>query len=540
MIIKNIERSKQYLKSLIDLAKNSNLKWKNYLIPIVGIILISMLIVISLWMKQPEYGILFNNIGNKESGIIIEELHNMNIPYIINKYNGNIMVPFNKIYETKFALAQKGIPNYGNLGFELLDKSKIGISQFNEHINYQRALEGEISRTIEKISYIKSARVHISLPKTSPFINETKLAKASVILTLYPGISLSFDQIYAIAWLISGTVQDLPLKNINIINNYGQLLFYSGNNDNFFINDINLKYVKEIENNYKKRIISILSPILGINNIHAEVTAQVDFNLVEQTQEYHKPNNNPENMVIRSKQSSIKKSSIAQEFSGGIPGSSSNYPIYERNFEKQNEDSNNKSKLSINYNNPENHQTDKVVNYEVDKTLTHTKFIPGIIRKLSAAVIINNRKNNQEDKYLEFTKEEMQNMLTLVREAIGYSSKRGDTVNIVSMSFFKDNKNIDSNILNNKLSDYFSIKFALFALLLIITVIIITLIYSILFKKNIKKNENFVEKEKIIDNTDINNQKFSIDEELKNLKEISDNNPKLIASILSKWIKEKK
>lgn len=285
---------------------------------------IALAIVLLLWARTPDYRILYSNISDQDGGAVVAELTTMNIPYRFAGNSGAIMVPSDRVHETRLLLAQMGLPKGGALGFELLDREKFGMSQFSEQINYQRALEGEIARTIETLNPVKSARVHIAMPKPSLFVREHKPATASVTLALYSGRALDAGQIQAITWLVSGTVTDLPAGNITLVDSQGQLLAQPGNNE-LNLSTTQLAYTREVEGDYQRRISAILAPVIGAANVRAEVTAQLDFTAVEQTAEQHKPNGRPEEMAIRRQQLSASDQ-IGIQAPGGVPGALSNQP----------------------------------------------------------------------------------------------------------------------------------------------------------------------------------------------------------------------
>ncbi|KYP96947.1 flagellar MS-ring protein [Sodalis-like endosymbiont of Proechinophthirus fluctus] len=402
---------------------------------------IALAIVLLLWARTPDYRILYSNISDQDGGAVVAELTTMNIPYRFADNSGAIMVPSNRVHETRLLLARKGLPKGGTLGFELLDREKFGMSQFSEQINYQRALEGEIARTIETLNPVKSARVHIAMPKPSLFVRGHKPVTASVTLTLYPGRTLDAGQIQAITWLVSGTVPDLPAGNITLVDSQGQLLAQPGNNE-LNLSKAQLAYTREVESDYQRRINAILAPVIGAANVRAEVTAQLDFTTVEQTAEQHKPNGRPEEMAIRSQQLSASDQ-IGIQAPGGVPGALSNQPtppaiapIESSTNPAAGKDSAQAPTPSGSpiVQQPRSSQNDKTINYEVDRTLTHSRFRPGVLKRLSVAVVVNDREDGT-GKPVRLTPQEMQDVTSLVHEAMGFSRERGDTLNIVNTRF---------------------------------------------------------------------------------------------------------
>ncbi|BAE73328.1 flagellar basal-body M-ring protein FliF [Sodalis glossinidius str. 'morsitans'] len=406
---------------------------------------IALAIVLLLWARTPDYRILYSNISDQDGGAVVAELTTMNIPYRFAGNSDAIMVPSDRVHETRLLLAQKGLPKGGALGFELLDREKFGMSQFSEQINYQRALEGEIARTIKTLNPVKSARVHIAMPKPSLFVREHKPATASVTLTLYPGRALDTGQIQAITWLVSGTVPDLPAGNITMVDSQGQLLAQPGNNE-LDLSTTQLAYTREVEGDFQRRISAILAPVIGAANVRAEVTAQLDFTAVEQTAEQHKPNGRPEEMAIRSQQLSASDQ-IGIQAPGGVPGALSNQPTPPATASIESPANAAAGKKPASKDSvpppaaaapivqpPRSSQNEKTINYEVDRTLTHSRFRPGVIKRLSGAVVVNDREDSNGNR-VHLTPQEMQDVTALVREAMGFSSERGDTLNIVNTRF---------------------------------------------------------------------------------------------------------
>ncbi|BAC24206.1 fliF [Wigglesworthia glossinidia endosymbiont of Glossina brevipalpis] len=534
-----------------------------YLLLSFGVIGIALSIVLITWLQSSNYQVLYTNISDQDSGDIISELSTLNIPYKFSKNNGSIMVPEDKIYETRFLLAQKNLPKGGSIGFEILDNSSFGISQFNENINYQRALEGEIARTIETINSIKSARVHIAIPKSSVFIRDNKPSSASITLGLHAGRTLDKNEIQAIRWLVSGTVPNLPVSNIVLVDNYGKLLAYPDNN-NDDKNITQLQYIKDIELEYRRRIEEILIPIVGFNNVKAEVTAQIDFTKTEQTSEKHKPNTNPNEMSIRSQQ--ITENNNFSQVAEGVPGALSNQPsqVSSANIDEENEeiDKDAESEKEIDKKNnssskvekPNNVQKEKIINYEIDRTLTHSKFSTGILKRLSVAVVIN-KKEDQKGNQINFEEKEMQEITSLIKEVMGYSEERNDTLDVVNANFV----NKKDEIFNIPFWENIRIQNIFISLIKYILSFALMWLFINKFIKIWKTSEqnqlknkidkkSFQEKNNSIVNEKNNEINKKINEEenisiytensIKKLQEIADKQPKLVAKIISQWIKK--
>ncbi|MFJ3457652.1 flagellar basal-body MS-ring/collar protein FliF [Scandinavium goeteborgense] len=406
---------------------------------------LSVMIALMFWAKEPGYRVLFSNITDEDGGAIVAQLTQMNVPYRIDAPGGVIMVPESQVHEARMKLAQQGLPKGGSVGFELLDQEKFGISQFSEQVNYQRALEGELSRTIENLGPIQSARVHLAVPKPSMFVREQKLPTASVTVNLIQGRTLNEGQVVAITHLISSAVTGLPTENVTIVDQRGNLLTQSGVRG---LQTSQLKYTSELESDYQQRIQRILAPLVGESNIRAQVTAQVDFTQQEQTQEQYQPNSDPQKMAIRSRQASLAEQGNGSRV-GGVPGALSNSPPAPATAPvtqplntpaPANGAAAADPKRATNAGGretaqPFNNRSDETTNFEVDRTLTHTKSNAGRIERLSVAVVINHLPQGEEGKAGPLKAEELARINALVKEAIGYSQQRGDSVNIMNSAF---------------------------------------------------------------------------------------------------------
>ncbi|EKZ98306.1 flagellar MS-ring protein [Cupriavidus sp. HMR-1] len=287
-----------------------------------GAALVAAIAVGVMWSRAPDYKVLYSNLSERDGGAVIQSLQQMNVPYKFAEGGGAVMVPADKVAETRLRLASQGLPKSGTTGMELMDNQKFGISQFAEQVNYQRGLEGELARSIESIGAVQSARVHLAIPKPTLFVRERQKPTASVVLQLYPGRAVDEGQVAAITHLVSSSVPELTPKSISIVDQQGNLL--SGTNDRS-LDASQLKYVQQVEQGYVKRVESILAPILGKDNIHAQVTADVDFSSVEHTDESYKPNQDPTKAAIRSQQTSESNSQGGTPV-GGVPGALSNQP----------------------------------------------------------------------------------------------------------------------------------------------------------------------------------------------------------------------
>ncbi|MBN3137866.1 flagellar basal-body MS-ring/collar protein FliF [Pectobacterium punjabense] len=411
---------------------------------------IAIVVALTLWAKGPDYRVLYSNINDRDGGAIVSELTKLNIPYRFAENGGAIMIPAANVYETRLRLAQLGLPKGGAVGFELLDQEKFGISQFSEQINYQRALEGELSRTIETLGPVQNARVHLAIPKPSLFVREQKSPSSSVTLTLQPGRALDEGQINSIVYMVSSSVAGLPPDNVTVVDQTGRLLTQAGGSGRD-LNAAQLKYSNEVEAMYQRRIESIIAPMVGMGNVHAQVTAQIDFSAREQTDEQYQPNQPPDKAAVRSQQTSQSEQKGGPNV-GGVPGALTNQPApaptapiatapnnANANNQAGQQNPNNAAGTQANSANAviqtSNVRNDATTNYEVDKTILHTKHSTGGVKRLSAAVIVNYQPPGEDGKPVALTEDQIKQIETVAREAMGFSAERGDTLNVVNTPF---------------------------------------------------------------------------------------------------------
>lgn len=408
---------------------------------VAGAAAIAVIVALFLWMRSPDYRVLLSNLSAKDGGDIVSQLTQMNMPYQLADNGSAILVPADKVHELRLKLAQAGLPKGGNTGFELLDKEQFGISQFSEQVNYQRALEGELSRTIESLSPIQTARVHLAIPKPTLFVREQKSPTASVTVGLLPGRALDEGQISAIVHMVSGSVSGLTSSNVIIVDQTGRLLT---NNDNSqqSVSTSQMRLTQETEARLKQRIEDLLAPLVGRANVQAQVTAQVDYSKVEQTAEEYKPNQQPDSAAVRSRQSSQSQQN-SNGGPGGVPGALSNQPVSApaapvETAKADTKDNKNASPADNKSNSNINSQSDETTNYEVDRKISHTQRQIGVVDRLSVAVIINwlpQKKEDGTEEMQPLPPEMIKEIESLTREAMGYSVSRGDSLSITNSRF---------------------------------------------------------------------------------------------------------
>ncbi len=413
--------------------------------------LIAVLVVAALWLREPDYRSLFTNLEGRDGGAIVSVLNQRNIPYKFADNGTTILVPADQVYALRLQLAEQGLPRGGSVGFELLDQPRFGASQFTEQITYQRALEGELARSIEGMHPVKSARVHLALPRQSLFVRDREAPTASVLLTLYPGRSLSDTQVSAIAWLVSSSVPNLNAEAVSIVDQDGHLL--SALAGEAGMDSSRRNFVADIEQRTVQRILTLLNPIVGTGNVRAQVSATVDFSQREQTSEVYRPNETPGTAAVRSKQTSASVQNGIQA-AQGVPGALSNEPPPNALAPIEAPAAAQAPGQAAGQNPvapapaapagalatggqadalPTSSRSDATVNYEVDRTISHVRHALGTLQRLSVAVVVNYRDLDGEPEPLDPA--DMAKIDDLVRQAMGFSAERGDTLSVVNTAF---------------------------------------------------------------------------------------------------------
>ncbi|HEX5126373.1 MAG TPA: flagellar basal-body MS-ring/collar protein FliF [Rhodocyclaceae bacterium] len=408
---------------------------------IVIAIAIAVLVGIWSWSTQTQYAVLFSNVAEKDGGAIITALQQQNVPYKVE--GTTILVPYNRANELRLTLASQGLPKGGLVGFELMDTQKFGMSQFNEQINYQRALEGELARTIQSLSAVNSARVHLAIPKQTAFLRDEEKPTASVVITLNPGRKLEPQQIAGVVHLVSSSVPELAPDQVSVIDQDGNLLTHMRDQSVAGLDSSQLEYISELEDTYIKRIQTILEPMLGAENFRAQVMADVDFDASEQTSETFKPNPAP-NTAIRSQQTSDNQTN--QPPAIGVPGALSNQPPVPATAPIT---SPVVAGAATGQSQPVTLTSSKssTTNYELDKTIQHVKRSIGSVKRLSVAVLLNFKtdKSQPNAKPAPLTNDEMKKISDLVRQAVGYNQTRGDTINLANSAFATEGAKEEDN-----------------------------------------------------------------------------------------------
>ena len=410
---------------------------RNLALAIGAALVVALMVGALLWSQQPDYRVLFSNFSDRDGGAIVTSLQQMNVPYKFAEGGGAILVPAAQVYDARLKLASQGLPKGGSVGFELMENQKLGVSQFLEQVNFQRALEGELARSIQSVGAVQSARVHLALPKASVFVRDQQKPTASVILNLNQGRTLDPGQVSAIVHLVASSVPELSSKSVTVIDQSGNLLSdadkaTSANG----LDPAQLKYVQDLQQSIVKRIESIISPLVGPNNVRAEATADIDFSRSEQAAEVYKPNQAPNTGAIRSMQTNETGAGAAAN-AGGVPGALSNQPPAPATAPIAGgapAPGTPAAKAAADANT----HREATTNYEVDKTIRYVQQPMGGVKRISVAVVVNYKRDvDKAGKVTNraLTDAEKTQITDLVKEAMGFNKDRGDTLNIANSPF---------------------------------------------------------------------------------------------------------
>ncbi len=386
-------------------------------------------VAVVMWSQEPSYTLLYGNLSGTDTSQVLDALQKSNIPYQVDEGSGAIMVASEKIHDARLKLASEGLPKGNGVGFELFDKEQeLGTSKFIEQARYQHAVEIELSRSIMTMRGIKSARIHLAIPKRSVFVRKKEKPTASVVLDLYAGHHLNDGQIASIAHMVSSSVPGLVPESVTVVDQGGNLLSRVRKDDMMSATAGQFEFTRKLEDNYKRRIEDLISPIVGPGRVRAQVVADMDFTMTEKTRESY----NPDLPALRSEQL-VTESSGGRGAAIGIPGALSNQPPAGGTTNDAGQDNANQGSGGSS----SNSRTTR--NYELDKTISHTRSSVGSIRKLSVAVLVDDLQKQDADGNMTrspLNDAAITRLQTLVKEAVGYDSVRGDSVNVINASFY--------------------------------------------------------------------------------------------------------
>jgi len=385
-----------------------------------------------LWSQKPEQRVLFSNLSFSDANQIIEQLRLYNVPYNFDADGRAILVPDEYVHQARLKLAAEGFTADKTVGFEIMDKEQsLGTSQFMETTRYRRGLEGELARTISSMTSVRNARVHLAIPKDTVFIRDTRKPTASVFLELFSGRALERDQVASIANLVASSIPSLKVKDVTVVDQRGRLLNMRGKYVNVVLAAKQLEYTRSLEGTLLNRVNSILQPVVGMGRFRAEVSADVDFTAVEQTDELY----NPDLPALRSEQT-MDESRVGGNAAVGVPGALSNQPPGPSSVPEQ-AGAGEGGADAVGA--PGSARKQATRNYELDRTISYTKHQQGRVRRLTVAVVVDDLSSinpeSGEAVRTPWDQNELQRLRILVQDAVGFSALRGDSVNVVNTPF---------------------------------------------------------------------------------------------------------
>lgn len=396
-------------------------------------LILALMIAVWMWSQAPEYRVLFSNYSDRDGGAITASLDQMGVQYKFSEGGNAILVPAEQIHDLRLKLAAQGLPKGGNVGFELMENQKLGVSQFLEQVNYQRSLEGELARSIQSLGSVSAARVHLALPKPSVFVRDQQKPTASVLLNLQPGRALDQGQVSAIVHLVASSVPELTFGNVTVVDQTGALLSEQAGKGagNKMLDATQLKYVDQVQENIIKQVEAMIKPLVGEGNVRAQATAEIDFAQVDTAAEMYKPNSPPEPQAIRSQQTSETQGAGAG--ASGIPGALSNQPPGVNTAPIDGEPP---AEAPAQTGPSTKNST---TNFEVDKTIRYEQRPMGGVKRLTVGVVVNYRRivdpATGKVTVRPLAANEVAQINELVKQAMGFNPERGDTMNVTNAPF---------------------------------------------------------------------------------------------------------
>lgn len=390
-------------------------KKKVMLLAVIALVVTSLILFFA-WIQKADYQTLYSNLSEEDAGMIIQKLKDQKVSYKASA--GTIMVPSDKVYDVRLQMAGQGLPQGGGVGFELFDKTSFTMTDFVQKLNYRRALQGELSRTIRSVSEVEQCRVHLAIPEQSLFADENQRPKASALVKLKQGRSLSQSQVQGIVHLVASSVEGLDPKDVAVVDSRGEMLT-SAAGETLGITSSQREYQRSIERDLENRVVGILEPIVGKGKVKAKISADIDFTKIEKTEERF----DPDSQVARSEQKIVEKSVNGNR--GGVPGVSSNLPgkpaTQTASFQGQSE------------------KKSETINYEISKITSHVINASGEIKRQSVVVLVDGtytaQQGSQEKKYTPRTTAEITQFEDMVKKAVGFKAERGDEVRVANMPF---------------------------------------------------------------------------------------------------------
>ncbi len=404
----------------------------------VGVVaLVALLVTLGLSVGRPDYRLLFASLGEKDGATVIAKLDQLGVPYKFADGGGSILVPADRVYELRMKLSSAGVNKGSIAGYEILDgNSSFGQSDGQQRVQLKRALEGELTRTIQSLASVQAARVMLSMPQQNGFFREQQKPTASVTVQLHPGRTLEREQIAGIVHLVASSVPELNTRAVSVLDGEGALLWpLDERSAAAGFDSAQLRYLKEVESSHLKRVMELLEPVVGRENLRATVTAEVDFTQQESTAEEFKPNQGEAPAAVRALRTEESTQSDPARPSG-VPGAASNQPPVPATAPLAGASAPLQAAQTAAA--AGNARRESETSYAVDKTVRVTRNASGNVRRLHAAVVVNHRTGTDakgKPTSTPLSEEEMQKLTALVQQGIGFNQERGDSVRVVNAPF---------------------------------------------------------------------------------------------------------
>lgn len=526
----NLDSVKTSIKSFLE----DKTKVRYLIIGVAGLFLLILLSVILLSsLKKEDYAVLYSNLKPDDAGNVLTALSQESIPYKVEGNGTIIMVPKEKVHETRLKLAAKGLPSGKVVGFEIFEEPKLGTTQFQENVNYIRAVEGELVRTIKHIDAVADAKVNIALPKDSIFVKEEEEAKASVIIKLYPDKDLSKEQVKAIVFLVSRAVNNLKPENVTVVDNRGRVLSDMLDEEQGIASgDKAIDIKRRIEKQIEKDIQSMLAKVAGPERVVVKATVDLETGKINQKDEIY----DPDKVAVVSERKIKESETDSPQSINAPPGTPTNVPpvmnvpIFSGGT-KQKE------------------KSDITTNYDVSKSLIETQKPLFVIKRVSVGVMIDGKYRESKDKdgnisrqFEPRSQQELQSYENLIKSAIGFNQERGDQVTVISVPF----EAVKEAPEEKEKIDIFKVALLAVLLLILLGLLVFLAIRTAKKKKGEKvapsvpttlelaaaqTAKTYEEEKSIVESFE------DVPEYLKIIK-VAEENPEIIANIISRWLKE--
>ncbi len=394
-------------------------------------------VAIVMWAQKPGYQLLFGDLNERDVLEVVQSLQAAGIDHQVNTRSGAVMVVPDQIDEARLKLAAEGLPGGSAMGVEMIqEESGFAVSQFMEGARYQHVLETELARTIVKLRPVESARVHLAIPQQSVFLRDRRPPSASVLLHLHSGRRLEPQQVASVVQLVASSIPDLQASQVTVVDHMGQLLNSPGDDSELAVSDRQFQQKRRLESEYSTRIREMLAPILGPGRVRASVVAEMDFTVSERTEELY----DPANGVVRSEQVNSEMHRGPQSSPGGIPGALSNQPPPDPPAEQAGQE-NAGDGMPVDGEEdkePQRESRQSTRNYEINRTVVHTRSPVGTISRLSVAVLVDHHQATGEDGEVStepLSETQIAEVRELVTQIVGLDEARGDTISVINASF---------------------------------------------------------------------------------------------------------